>query len=512
MLKKLNQYLLTHHPLLWNTRVLHVLAANALIHLLFFAAGYASLSAGTAMYRYSYYAYEPGIIMFSVLCSFVVLILWLVFYLRNNAFKSFYTIGKNHLVKEMLIVLVILFTSIIFFESYHAGTRAKGRSITGSSLLVKEVNTVNLAMAFMPFSKSDYFILNTCEKNENGTTIVNRYDNFDTLTKIMAAIPDSASDEFNEYNYRTDSIEKAKRAALRKPGAISYLHYCRQFIMPDDSTGIMDNARLKATINRWIKNGRKDSIKNILTECFAVCKKYNVDFSMDAAVLARLPFADSLHTVNTLLGTSEYESDNQGGGSYINNYQLSQSLEFIESCQTGKNKYINESLLPELYVMLFAGLVIICYRRFSKKVFFISLVGAAIWCIFFALLGAASASVNAVAVLFLFLFLLFTIISLLQLKTKSQKTITGILLNWHIYTIPIVLIAIAGIIAANYEAHTRYTIYDNNLIDNCRQYPFSCWVSEHFETIAWGNLAFSLLYSIFIVNLLTKKWHVLPEE
>ncbi len=512
MFKKINQYLLTKYPLLWNTRVLQVLAANALVHLLFFLGGYASLTEGSSMQRYAYEYYTPGLVFFSVLCSFVVLVLWLVFYLRNNAFKSFYTIGKWHLVKEMLIVMVIVFTSSIFFESYNEGFRAKGRSITGSSQLLKEANTINLAMAFIPYSKADYFILRTCDKDNKGATAsYYDYENLDTFNIMMAAA-DTAIGEFNANNYRPDSMGIAKRNALRKPGAISYQHYCKTFITLEDEPGFVDNPQLKATVNRWLKNQYTDSVKYILEECLKVCKKYDVDLTLNTAQLAAMPFEDSLHTVNNLVKTSRYDGENVEGKAYISIYELQQSMEFAESCQPGKGKFMKEHLLPSLYAMLFISIVLICYRRFSKKSFFISLVGGVVWFIFFGILGAATASADVVGVLFLFLFVLFSITGLVQLKNKSQKTLTGVFLNWHVYTFPLVIPAIAGIIIANYERLSRYTGFNLNVVDYCTLYPFSCWVSTHFEEIAWVNFAVSLLYCIFIVNSITKKWHVMPEE
>jgi hypothetical protein len=512
MFKKLNQYLLTKYPLLWNTRVLQVLAANAIIHILFFLGGYASLSEGSSMKRYAYEFYSPGLIMFSVLCSFVVMVLWLVFYLRNNAFKSFYTIGRWHLIKEMLIVMLIVFTSICFFESYNAGFRAKGRSITPSSQMLKEANTINLAMAFIPYSKSDYFILRTCDKDADGKMAsFYDYENLDTINTMMAA-RDTASDEFDANNNGLDSIGIVKRNALRKPGAISYLHYCKTLITLEDAAGFVDNQQLKATVNRWVKNHHADSVKYILDECLKVCKKYAVDLSLNTAQLAALPFDDSMHTVNNLVKVNRYDGENFDSNAYISIYELQQSMEFAESCQAGKGKYLAKHLMPSLYVMLFIGIVIICYRRFSKKTFFISLVGAIVWVIFFGLLGAASASADVVGVLFLFLFVLFSIVGFAQLKNKSQKTLTGVFLNWHIYTLPIVLPAIAGIITANYGHLSNYRYLADSMIDYCKLYPFSCWVSMHFEEIAWGNLVLSLLYYLFVVNRITKKWHVMPDE
>jgi hypothetical protein len=512
MFKKLNQYLLTKYPLLWNTRLLQVLAANAIIHIFFFLGGYASLTSGNSFHRYSYEFYSPGLVFFSVLCSFAVLVLWLVFYLRNNAFKSFYTIGKWHLVKEMLIVMVVVFTSIGYFESYNAGSRAKGRSITSSSQLQQEANIINLAMAFIPYSKADYFILRTCEKDDAGrTSSYYDYENLDTINTMMA-VRDTASDEFNADAYRLDSMGIAKRNALRKPGAISYLHYCKTFISLDDTAGFVGNGQLKATVNRWVRNRNADSIKYVLSECLQVCKKYDVELSLNTAQLANLPFEDSMHTINELVRTSRYDGENFEGKAYINIYELKQSMEFAESCHSGMGTYLDDHLLPSLYVMLFAGMVIICYRRFSKKSFFISLVGAVVWFIFFGLLGAASASADVVGVLFLFLFVLFGIIGFVQLKNKSQKILTGVFLNWHIYTMPLVLPAAAAIIKVNYEHLSGYRYLAGNLIDYCTVYPFSCWVSTHFEEIAWGNFAVSLLYCIFVFNGITKKWHVMPDE
>jgi hypothetical protein len=513
MLKKINQDLLTKYPLLWNTRVLPILAISAIIHILFFLGGYASLTVGSSMYHYGYGFYGPGLVFFSVLCSFAVLVLWLVFYLRNNAFKSFYAIGKWHLVKEMLIVMVVIFASITFFESYIAGVRVKGRSITSSSQLVKEVNTINLAMAFIPVSKVDYFILRNCNEGDKPSD----YDFYDDMsldtTNIMMVAADTNNVISNSVDRRRDSFNIAKRLALRKPDAISYLHYCKTHIRLDDTTGFVDNGQLKATVNRWVKNHLTDSIRYILNDYLQLCKKYEVDVSLNLSQLTGLPFADSNHAVINLVRTSRYdEGESAGNNAYVNIYDLKQSIGFAESCQVGQGRYLEESLLPELYVMLMISIVIICYRRFSKKSFFISLVGAVVWVIFFGLLGAAAASVSVVCTLFLFLFCLFSIIAFVQLKSKSQKMLTGIFLNWHIYTMPALFPAIAAMIAYTYEHNHSYTGISDNISEYCKSYPIGCWVSTHLELILSINLLLSLLYYVFVFNGITKKWHTIPEE
>src|SRR5215218_10360490 len=141
MIKKINQYLLTHKPILWNTRIVWILAINFILHFFFFISGFLSISAKYIVGHSSIHSVGgPGLYTFSVLCSLLLVIVWLIYYLRNNAFKNFYRIGKWYLVKEFLLILTILFTSITYFESYHYGIKLKVRSITSKTVFEKEVS------------------------------------------------------------------------------------------------------------------------------------------------------------------------------------------------------------------------------------------------------------------------------------------------------------------------------------------------------------------------------------
>src|SRR5882724_7603813 len=97
MLKKIYTRIVTDYPLLWNTRMPWVIAAALLIHLLFFWAGFGSITAISFQeYYYLSSVITGGLMSFSILCSALVIIIWLIFYLRNNAYKSFYIIDKYH--------------------------------------------------------------------------------------------------------------------------------------------------------------------------------------------------------------------------------------------------------------------------------------------------------------------------------------------------------------------------------------------------------------------------------
>jgi hypothetical protein len=212
----LQNRLLTRHPLLWNTRIIWVGSALVLIHLLFFLAGFIDFSAASFKANYSLSTLiSAGMITFSVLCSLVVLVSWLVFYLRNNAYKNFYIIDKYHLSKEFFIITLVLVFAINFFESYKWGGWLKARSITSKQQLAKEANIVNLAMAFVPTSKSAYFSLVSCNEDDPGQDIqyVENHDYFDSTA----------------YDYGSmDNV--IIRRALKNKDAFSYKNYCSEFI------------------------------------------------------------------------------------------------------------------------------------------------------------------------------------------------------------------------------------------------------------------------------------------
>ena len=43
-------------------------------------------------------------------------------------------------------------------------------------------------------------------------------------------------------------------------------------------------------------------------------------------------------------------------------------------------------------------------------------------------------------------------------------------------------------------------------------HPVYCWIEHNFMLIAWINLGISFLYTLFVFNPLTKRWHIMAEE
>lgn len=513
MLKRINTYLLTHHPLLWNTRVAWVLAINLIIHVLFFVGGFSSITKETI---HNYYGIEEAggvsLFFFAALCSVVVIIFWLVFYLRNNAFKNWYTLGKWHLAKEYLLILLILFTSCSFYESFFWGMRTKGKSIANKETFAKEANLFNQAMAFVPKDIDNYFILNQCGSKMNVSV--------SSVTSMPAAVPSDTPVTFeNTETYEVDRTDTARLkilAALKQPNAFNYTHYCHNHFS-SKIKGFKTEEQNNAEIKKLLLTGRTDTIENTLQQLTTLANKYDVEAGLDINALAQRTLKPI--TVNSFrpVLNDEYEYINGSrvrNENYFNSYNLNRALEFIDECYYPN--YVNtlESFQVIMYVSIALSVLLLCYRRFSKKVFLISFVGAIVLSILISLFGVASQSEDATLWFMLVLFILFTITGVVLVKQKKSKTLAGVSLNWHIYAIPFLAFLIIGLFSVYHNQQYRYDIYGDYYKDEQRQKlnPISYWVDKNAETIIKLNIVFAILYITLVFNRLAKKWHSNPDE
>src|SRR5688572_11959070 len=106
MFKKTQKYLLLNHPLLWNTKVVPLTCFSLLVHVIFLIVGYIN---GALNFNETDQNYSSGskdiILFFGVLISFLSVVIWLVYYFKNNAFKAFYPKSNFALFREWLLIL-----------------------------------------------------------------------------------------------------------------------------------------------------------------------------------------------------------------------------------------------------------------------------------------------------------------------------------------------------------------------------------------------------------------------
>ena len=493
-MNKLNRYLLTHHPLLWNTRVVTVLAINLLIHLLFFLGGYGSLNAST-LHEYSD-VFDVGggnMLAFSILCSLLVLIVWLVFYLRNNAFKLHYRIDRWHLAREFLLILLIVGSSISYFLSYGGGVKLHTKHITSAGNYQREKEIVNKAMAFVPLQLAPYHVEQSCSAQRK--------------RESLASNPYIESTTSGPYR-----VEKLPDSNF------SYRNYCQLFIYPYGRYGSEnrdERERVAGTVHNWLESGSRDSVRLVLQQLETICRKYGVDYTWKAENLTTWAFADPNHLLGHVINDAKpgyYTANDQSTDpDYIESGKLADALRFVRRTYDTDEDYWGVRL-GLAYTVLSLSVFLLTYRRFSRKVFLISIVGILIWSILIGLLVAVSrGSSNTFAGFCLFLYLLFLAIGSMGLRHGSSKTATGTMLTWFAWMTPYVAMLLWMLFEHAYDEYFRYgsTITEEGMQ---AQHPALYWIHEQALLIFTINLAFSILYIATGFNRLAKRWMEMPEE
>jgi hypothetical protein len=159
----LNKKLLENYPLLWNTKIIWMVLVNLIIHFVFFLIGYLTvnnLADIKSRYNLESFYFNDSALYYNLLISIIILLVWVIFYLRNNAFKSNYSFNKNMLFKQFCCILFIVFISISQFFSFKAGLTLKIRSLYDWEEVKKDINKFNKLALFLVQNEDDYDIKN----------------------------------------------------------------------------------------------------------------------------------------------------------------------------------------------------------------------------------------------------------------------------------------------------------------------------------------------------------------
>lgn len=121
---RINQYLLERYPNIWNTRLVWMLLIALGIHILFFTGGYFTFISPTSLHRQLYdfdVLNGNGAMLLAIAVTIILLVLWLVYLFKNNAFKNFYPTSRGKIFLSFFYYLVIVFACSTFHMSYMIG-------------------------------------------------------------------------------------------------------------------------------------------------------------------------------------------------------------------------------------------------------------------------------------------------------------------------------------------------------------------------------------------------------
>ncbi len=140
-----NQYLLERYPVIWNTRILWMLGAAMMVHLLFFGIGVITLLDPKSLKGYNVMQsyFQNGMLLLGLVISLVLLVVWLVTLFRNNSFKNFYPTSALDLFKHFCAYVVIIFSCTSFYYSYTLGLQCYIKTAYAQERILEEQQIAN---------------------------------------------------------------------------------------------------------------------------------------------------------------------------------------------------------------------------------------------------------------------------------------------------------------------------------------------------------------------------------
>ena len=187
---KTNQYLLERFPTIWNTRLVWMLLIAIVFHILFYAIGFVTLTNPESLHEPYIEAifFKNGSAFLNGMISVLLLVGWLIYMFKNNAFKNFYPASSSKLFGQFMCHMIIIFSCSTFFLSYNFGLKSYIAITYPDEQINKEIEIANDAAMFFSDSVEDYTIDNRkypqlffdlyCEMTEEFIDINLPYEDF----------------------------------------------------------------------------------------------------------------------------------------------------------------------------------------------------------------------------------------------------------------------------------------------------------------------------------------------
>jgi len=283
LISRVNQYLLERHPTVWNTKLVWMLCIAFVLHLVFFILGYVVLSNPASLQErgISNIFFKNGTLYISVIFTVLLLVIWLVYLFKNNAFKHFYPVSRAQLFFQYIFYLLIVFSCSSFYLSYSYGTKAQICSTYSNYQINKEIAISNDAAAFLTENTKAYTIdqrrypapfnelfCETREKFVNESKpfvsfLDEKYQFFTLKTKIAPL-----TTAYNDPLYAGFIFNRIK-------DSVKVYYYLDQVVNPLDSTGRTFPSYYNYSSTFY--KSRNDTLKEVLQE-----NDYGINGSYDS--------------------------------------------------------------------------------------------------------------------------------------------------------------------------------------------------------------------------------------
>ena len=571
MFKKINQYLITHYPLIWNLKLVWILLVGIIFNIIAFTNGFLHYSSPklTTGYNFKTVFFSELYILYYFIITLIILIIWLFYYIKNNRFKSKYPTSRNYLFKEFLGVFTVLIVFVSVPNVFNYGLHTRIANFITDDEFAEDVDLINRAMPFTLQQQNGY-----SNHSRNLTVPI-----FDTLVSQQEVIelytqhkkeyqiknnsqykdllePYFRNEEFNELLYRKIS-DQYRFKPLRFQS--SYYDYetsvdnrYYETAYYDYSEVEMDSVLLDATEDR--KTQKIYSLYNYSNRLFKVPNQPEKTHQYYDEQLIKLLQSNDKQSIEALLTNVQNKLDTHQIGyrfknkSWINYvyqppyYFISNNLsasQYSDGIKKIDKDYVNIDTLIEIYSnieyskytysffeefinyitgALVLALIFMMFRLSSFKVWLISAIGLGILSIIggglgvtFGIIGYEEYTEYIIPLLF---YCGFIALSIYGLSNNTNKMITGVTLNWWLISSVIVGFIILGL----YRDIKEEMVYQAELLKNPEitrydiyNHPDLELIDQIFNWYLYINPIVVVLIFYFMLSAY-RKWQAMAEE
>jgi len=535
MIKKIQKYLLLHLPTLWNIRIVPMILILIAVNAIFFGIGY--ISTDTVFKNNSYYYYsignDLGLLYFvSVLIGILILVGWMVYYSRNNAFKTFYPRKTYQLYMEWFMIFVITTGICLLPYTLTEGYTTRWKSVASYEDTNKAMEILYKAEILIPDNK-DAYRYNSSEYNKPIPIPYNMHLSADTLDLNLYD---------TEYNYRDGVILKGYIGpSLLFFGKDNYYYnYYRSHKLDYLDTEELLKIKCQEQVRNWVQNGQKDSILAVMKEFGKLQKKHGFKANITPEQWLKRIYNPPFFPVNRATAIGRYEIEDYNTSSSTAVYDDIIEAPVVEGIPnmtpTDNNDYISPYTIPYLqYNELYSGydqvqryyqynkdmsyILLICFcvaLALSIFIYSFRVTGGKQWLIAFISTGilifivvlagvgmmqSAGYKSEEVIVMILLLFWMALFVGLLvriinKILERSNKGRSSIYMNILIWLVPclIPLLFLTVVVHAEYVDERYFRAEEEDVL-----------------CMLWFNILFTAV-SMWFVSMLVRRWKSIADE
>lgn len=485
MINKIQQYLLTNQPTIWNTKLVPIVLLTIAIQIAFFAFGYLATNNGIN--------YKDGLLsgMYilvyagSLLVGLLLFIFWLLQYNRNNGLKVFYPTSNLNLYLEWICILIVCIFIGYIPNSLSQGKATKWKQAISKSDQKEAFKKLNRAQALLPSSIYNFELGVDQQPMMVGDAPVNR-TKFDTKL----------------YTYEENATSPNNPIEYVGPSYLYYKDNKRNSYWRYDEEDA-------AIVEHWLKTQNKDSIRMVMQDFLDLHTKYNLKTNVDIDYWMETVYNPPLYPVTKTIGSNEYiqnsyssYDDENPDNKYLNLDTLYNYYEEVNDYYSadGYSKWYN---IITLTFALGISVLVFSSRVTSGRHWVFALLCTGVILFVFSLLsglilliddGLTFPLIMPLCWLILFVAICFAIA--LKVVNSKQKGKSNIYMNLAIWMIP-------ALIPWTYQIFVYFQIFVNE--------NWSDTVVDFTYIMLYANIVFTLIV-MFPAVMLIRKWKALPED